>query len=150
MWCPREKTIMSTPEAVEEILAKLAKDVEAAVHALYRNQAGTSTTKVRTENFVDDARKRIAAFVQGDTTPRASGAHQRFSAVELAAPSTGGAGEWTADDVSAVTKCVMAWLPMGPPTSAAADSRCIAAGRELLPSWGERETARAALRKNSK
>jgi hypothetical protein len=53
----------------------------------------------------------------------------------------------TDDDLAALRKCVLAWLPMGAPSQAAADSRCIAAGRELLPSWGEREAARNALAK---
>jgi hypothetical protein len=36
---------------------------------------------------------------------------------------------------------------MGAPSQTAPDSRCIAAGRELLPNWGEREAARNALAK---
>jgi len=31
--------------------------------------------------------------------------------------------------------------------SATPDSRCVAAGREMVPTWGDREQARAALRK---
>jgi hypothetical protein len=43
----------------------------------------------------------------------------------------------------------MAWLPMGAPADASAQSRCIPAAKELAPSWGEREKARTALKRAS-
>lgn len=140
----------SIPEAVEEILAKLAKDIESAVHAMYRREVGANTAQVHTEHFVTDARERIAAFMKS-TTPSAqtAGAPPRFSAV-IAASSIAGDGTdagWSPEEAAAVTKCLMAWLPLGSPSSAAPDSKCMAAGKELLPTWGERELARGAVRK---
>lgn len=145
----------STPEAVDEILAKLAKDVESAVHSMYRREVGPSTAQVRTEHFVSDARERIGAFLKslppgsalGQRAP--SGPAARFSAANAASSSSGdGAdGGWSVEEAAAVNKCLTAWLPIGPPSSAKPDSRCMAPGRELIPTWGERELARNAVRK---
>ena len=138
----------ATPEAVEEVLAKLAKDIESAVHALYRRQVGPSTAQVRTEHFVADARERIAAFLKSSPAPSTSGAQPRFTQalVPSAPPGDAGTG-WTVDEAAAVTKCIVAWLPAWSPSSAKPDARCMAPGRELIPTWGERELARQAARK---
>lgn len=142
---------MSTmPEAVEGILAKLAKDVEQAVHAMYRRQAGPDTTMVRTEHMVRDAADRVASFLKSTPAAPAPGAPpQRFTASVVASSiaAEGTEGGWTGDEAQAITKCIMAWLPMGSPTSAKPDSRCMAPGKELIPTWGEREIARQAVRK---
>lgn len=139
-----------TPEAVEEILAKLAKDIEAAVHSMYRGNVGQDTAQVRTEHFVTDARDRITAFLKSSPSANVPGAPpQRFTAA-VAASSVGGDGgdaRWSADEAAAVTKCLMAWLPLGLPASAEPDSKCLPSGKELLPTWAERELARAAVRK---
>jgi hypothetical protein len=139
----------STPEAVEEILARLARDIEKAVHAMYRSEAGASTTQVRTEHFVSDASDRIGAFLKSTPSAAGAGPTPRFTAAVVASSISGdGAdGDWSADEAAAVTKCIMAWLPIGPPSSAKPESRCLAPGKELLPSWGEREVARNAVRK---
>jgi hypothetical protein len=137
------------PDSLDAILTKLARDVESAVHAMYRRQAGPSTTQVRTDQMVRSARDRIASI---GAPPRASapaGPAPRFSAAVTASAIAGAAAsaEWTADEATAVTKCVLAWLPLGSPASAKPDTRCLPPGRELIPTWGERETARQAVRK---
>lgn len=139
-----------TPEAVEEILTKLAKDIEAAVHSMYRGQVGTNTAQVRTEHFVTDARERIAAFLKSMPSANVPGAPpQRFTAAVTASTVAAAAGDagWSAEEAAAVTKCLMAWLPLGLPSNAEPDSKCLASGKELLPTWAERELARAAIRK---
>jgi hypothetical protein len=138
-----------TPEAVDEILAKLAKDVEKAVHSMYRSEVGVNTTQIRTEHFVTDARDRIGAFLKSSPAAAAGAAPPRFTAAVAASSISGdGAdGGWSADEAAAVTKCIMAWLPIGSPSSAKPESKCMAPGKELLPSWGEREVARNAVRK---
>ena len=139
-----------TPEAVEEILAKLAKDIESAVHSMYRGQVGANTKQVRTEHFVSDAVDRISAFMKSSPSAQVPGAPPpRFTAA-VAASSLAGDGsdaDWSTDEAAAVTKCLTAWLPMGAPSSADPDSKCLPSGKELLPTWGERELARAAVRK---
>lgn len=137
------------PVAVEEVLARLAKDVEAAVHAMYRREVGPTTAQVRTEHFVRDARDRLAAFLQSTAAPPVSGVHPRFKAVSAATALPAGSPDagWSADEAAAVMKCIMGWLPIGSPTSAKPDTRCVAAGSQLLPTWAEREAARLALRK---
>ena len=141
------------PDSLEAILAKLAKDVENAVHAMYRRQAGPNTTQVRAERFVLEARDRIAGSANARVAAP-SGALPRFTGAAVAGAvgstvgstgeSTGEAAGWTADEAAAVTKCIRAWLPMGAPSSAAPESRCVAPGRELIPLWRERELARQA------
>ncbi len=135
------------PDALEAILAKLAKDVEIAVHTLYRRQAGPDTTQVRTERFVREARDKIAG-VASATGVTPTGSYPRVTpSVASPAQAAGGSVSWSPDETAAVTKCVLAWLPMGSPSSATPDSRCIAPGRELIPLWGEREMARQAVKR---
>ncbi len=139
-------SINTDPNSLEGILRKLAKEVEVAVHTMYRREAGAGTMQVRTERFVFEARDRIAAATGASGAP-VPVAQRRFTPV-VAASAVEGAGtsaEWTADEAAAVTKCILAWLPMGPPAAAAPDSRCIAPGRELIPLWREREAARQAV-----
>ncbi len=74
----------------------------------------------------------------------------RWSAPSVAAPVVAGSAfGWGSDDSEAVMKCINAWLPMGGPTSTAPDTKCIAAGKMLLPTWAERERAREAVRRLS-
>jgi hypothetical protein len=122
-------------ETLDTVLAKLVKDVEMAVHALYRGDVRQQTAKAKTEVHRQVARKVLASLV-GNGRP---------SGAVLTAPAAG--GELSADEVAAITRCIMAWLPMGPPTDAAESSRCVPAGRELAPSWGDRERAHQAMRR---
>ncbi len=132
-------------DAIEDVLDKLAKNVEAAVHALYRGDMRQATAKVRTSSFVREAVEALRAQAAGSAAPPAPA--PRVSA-QFSAPSVAGASVgWTREDGEAVMKCVMAWLPMGSPSSAAPDSKCVAGGRDMVPAWGERERARAALKK---
>jgi len=128
---------MSTQqETLDTVLAKLVRDVEMAVHAIYRGDVRQQTAKAKTEVHKQAARTALASLVA--PSGRTSGA-------VLTAPADG--GELSADEVAAITRCIMAWLPMGAPSSANDGSRCVPAGRELAPSWGDRERARQALKR---
>lgn len=131
----------------DEVLDRLARDVELAVHALYRGEVRQATAKARTGHLVRDAAAalRVRSAVIPDPVDPAGSESARTPATS---PSVAGAAlGWTREDGEAVMKCVTAWLPMGTPSSATPDSKCIASGREMVPTWGERERARAALRK---
>lgn len=130
-------------DAIDEVLDRLARNVEAAVHAMYRGDVRQQTAKVRTGQLVreaaDDLRVRI-----GVPTPSARPAvANRPAALSVAGAAVG----WSREEGEAVMKCVTAWLSMGPPSSTPSDSRCIASAREMVPTWGERERARGALKK---
>ena len=120
-------------EQLNAIIDKLVKDVELAVHAMYRGDVRQNTAKARTDGHRRAAYEALRPLIS--TTAAASPSMQ-------ASPSS-----LSATDVTVITRCIMAWLPMGAPSSAASDSRCIAAGRELLPTWGEREQAREAVKR---
>ena len=65
----------------------------------------------------------------------------------VSAPALAGAQfGWTKEDSDAVMKCINAWLPIGGPQSTAPDTLCIAPGKMLIPTWGERERAREAVK----
>jgi hypothetical protein len=139
---------------IDQILEKLAKDVEAAVHALYRGEVRANTAKARTGHIVQDARAKVAnaigAAAQAVTgepvrrpTPVATSPRPSVSAPMVA----GAAFGWSKEESDAVFKCINAWLPMGGPNSTAPDTLCIAPGRMLIPTWGERERAREAVKK---
>jgi hypothetical protein len=134
---------MAAPD-IDPILEKLARDVEAAVHAMYRGEVRQLTARARTDSIVRDAKAALQAAGAGAApampSPRPS----------VAAPMVaGGALGWSKDEGEAVMKCINAWLPMGPPRDAAPDSKCIPAARELTPTWAQRERAREAVRRTA-
>ncbi len=137
---------------LDQVLEKLARDVEAAVHALYRGETRQETAKARTDHLVDDAKAAAAAIASGETalprrpsraTPISVSPRPSVSAPSMAGASVG----WTNEDSDAVLRCINAWLPVGGPASTAPDTKCIAAGRMLIPTWGVRERARAAVKR---
>ena len=133
---------------LEQVLDKLVRDVETAVHALYRGQVRQQTVKAKTEGFRKAARDALAALLGAGPAAPAAPAPARDVGATTGRYSVVGS-KLNPDEVAAITRCIMAWLPMGDPKAAAPDSRCVPAGRELLPSWGDREKAHAALRRAS-
>ena len=123
-----------TSEAqLNSIIEKLVKDVELSVHAMYRGDVRQNTARARTDTHRRAAYEALRPLV-ADGAPSAS------------APAVGG-GTLTAAEATAIMRCVMGWLPMGAPNAAAPESRCVAAARELFPTWGERELARQAVKR---
>jgi hypothetical protein len=137
---------------LDQILEKLAKDVEAAVHALYRGEMRQNTAKARTGHLIQDARAKVANAlgeaadaVGGGRRPTPIATSPRPSA---SVPAIAGAEHgWSREDSDAVLRCINAWLPMGGPNSTAPDTLCIAPGKMLIPTWGERERAREAVKR---
>ncbi|MGH7654190.1 MAG: hypothetical protein ACREN6_05955 [Gemmatimonadaceae bacterium] len=141
------------PENIDDILAKLAKDVENAVHSMYRGEMRQHTAQARTGQYVLDAQGKVAealgaasAAVSGVVPGPAPVATSPRPSV-FAPVSAGAAVGWTTEESDAVLKCITAWLPMGGPQSTPPDTLCIAPGKMLIPTWGERERAREAVRK---
>ena len=133
-------------DPIDTVLEKLAKDVEMAVHALYRGDVRQETANARTGHLVRDAAARLRTSAPPATVVTQDGAVSPLTPASR--PSIAGTAlGWTDAEGEAVMKCVTAWLPMGPPKTAAPDSKCIAAGREMVPTWSERELARGAVRK---
>ncbi len=121
---------------VDEVLATLVRDVVAAVHAMYRGEVRQQTAKLKTAEQRSTARKALLNLV---TLPQ--------PAPNGTEPSPVAVTDLSPDEVAAITRCIMGWLPMVDPKSAPPDSRCIPGAREIAPSWGEREKARLALRR---
>lgn len=123
-----------TSEAqLNSIIEKLVKDVELSVHAMYRGDVRQNTARARTDTHRRAAYEALRPLV-GD------------GAAAVSAPAAGGAA-LSAAEATAIMRCVMGWLPMGAPNAAAPESRCVAAARELFPTWGEREMARQAIKR---
>lgn len=122
--------------AVDQVLDKLARDVEASIHAFYRGDVRQHTQRVKTDTFIREARQALQPLLVNTpmTTPGGSVAATGTSPI-------------SPDEVAAATRCIMGWLPMGIPTQASPQSRCIPAAKEVAPTWGEREKARLALRR---
>lgn len=173
---------MATPE-IDRILEKLVRDVELAVHALYRGEVRQDTQRARTGHLLSDARLALGAAVGRATPPpgmravtptgplaaipggpmaatptgqvRAIPTGQTSAIPAMVVPrptvstprNAGVVPGWTTEQRDAVVKCINAWLPMGGPASTAPDTKCIAAGKMLVPTWGEREVAREAVKK---
>ena len=140
-----------TQSDIDQILDKLVKDVEAAVHALYRGEVRQDTVKSRTGHLAQEARAALEVALREIplvARARTSGPAAASPRPSVSAPMLAGADfGWTKEDSDSVLKCIMAWLPMGGPASSAPDTKCIAPGRMLLPTWGERERAREAVRR---
>ena len=120
--------------AIDQILDKLVKDVEASVHSFYRGDVRRNTQRIRNDSVRNHARQQLLALVPGGG-----------AAPESAAPSAGAA--LTREEIEAATRCVTAWLASGGASSASPGSRCIPAARELAPTWAERERALLALKR---
>jgi hypothetical protein len=124
---------------LDEVLDKLVRDIEAAVHAMYRGSIRQQTAKLKTDAQRAAARQALlgllgnSAAVTGGTTDAST-----FPIASL-----------SSDEVAAITRCITGWLPMGAPNAATPNSRCISGARELVPTWGEREKARLAVRRAS-
>jgi hypothetical protein len=117
---------------LDQVLDKLAHDIESSIHAFYRGDVRQNTQRVKTDTFVREARHALQPLLGGESA--------------ASAPAVAG-GVLTADEVAAATRCVMAWMPMGAPNMASPQSRCVPAAKEMAPTWGEREKARLALRR---
>jgi hypothetical protein len=128
-------------QQIEQILDKLIREIEGSVHAFYRGDVRQHTQRIKTDTFRIAAIQSLVALTgDADGAPRP------------ATPSTGvpaAGATLSADESATALRCVMAWLPMGPPNAASAESRCVPGAREMLPSWGEREKARVALTRSA-
>jgi hypothetical protein len=136
---------MIPPQVVQhldEILDSLVKNVEGSVHAFYRGDHKQNTSQVKSDQFRKLARESLMSLLGGSMTPRPGS-----TLGAMGGGSGGNAGLLEADEVAAITRCIMGWLPMGAPNAASLQSRCVAAAKELSPSWGEREKARTALKR---
>ncbi len=122
---------------LEQVLDKLIREVEGSVHAFYRGDVRQNTQRIKTDSFRNAARDALLPHLDASHAPAANA-----SAVPAAAT-----GSIDAEDVTAATRCVMGWLPIGAPATASPESRCVPAAREMAPTWGERERARLALKR---
>jgi hypothetical protein len=122
--------------SIDQILDKLIQDVESSVHSLYRGDVRQNTQRIRAGSLRNNAKQELLAAIAAtaQTTGPAPTPSKAITTL-------------TAEEVVAATRCVMAWLPIGPSNSAAAGSKCIAAAREVAPTWSERERARLALKR---
>lgn len=142
---------------LDRVLDKLVRDVEQAVHSLYRGDVRQQTARARTDVHRAAARKALQEMLSaGASVAAGAGGHGRGGATtgggappvtSFGPPPVAHAGAISEEEATAIMRCIMAWLPMGAPTSAAPDSRCVPAGKELIPAWAERERAREATRR---
>jgi hypothetical protein len=121
---------------LDQILETLVRDVVAAMHAMYRGEVRQQTAKLKTAGQRAEAR---AALLQLVAVPQPVLADTDPAPVAASALSS--------NEVAAITRCILGWLPMGAPTDSPPESRCIPAAREIAPTWGEREKARLAIRR---
>jgi hypothetical protein len=128
----------SSEAQLNQIIEKLVKDVELSVHAMYRGDVRQNTARARTDTHRRAAYDALRPLISDGSQPTAPPPNGEAA---------GGSGALTAAEATAIMRCVSAWLPMGAPSAAPPDSRCIAAARELFPTWGERELARQAVKR---
>ncbi|MEO7086517.1 MAG: hypothetical protein ABI442_19055 [Gemmatimonadaceae bacterium] len=122
---------------LDQILDKLISDVEMSMHAFYRGEVRQDTQRVRSGRHRVVAREALVALMSNTAHAAGSTVAGEPRSTHALAP----------DEVAALTRCVIAWVPMGAPSTTSPQSRCLPAARELAPSWGEREKAQASLRR---
>jgi hypothetical protein len=132
-------------DRLEEVIKNLVRDVAAGVHAMYRGDIRQQTAQMRMSAFVTQARDALLPLI-GGAGGGISGA-QPTSVGSFRPPASGASANIAAEEAAAITRCVMAWGPMGNPSEATPDSRCVPGAKELVPSWGDREKAREAIRR---
>jgi hypothetical protein len=128
---------MSDAAAIDRVLEKFMREIESSVHAFYRGDVRQNTQRIKTDTFLRDARQALLALMPetAGAAPAAAGAAPSGSARPAMAP----------EELASAMRCIMGWMPMGAPTTASPESRCVPAAREMTPTWGERERARQAL-----
>jgi hypothetical protein len=131
-------------DKLDEVIKNLVRDVAAGVHAMYRGDIRQQTAQVRMNGFVTQAREALLPLLAGSSGGLGL---QPTSVGSLQPPLSSAAESLAAEESAAITRCIMAWGPMGNPSEAAPDSRCAPGAKELVPSWGDREKAREALRR---
>jgi hypothetical protein len=132
-------------QQLEDILEQLVHNVEASVHAFYRGDHRQNTVQAKSDQHRKAARDALLPLLgssNATTTPRPGS-----TLGALGGGSSGNAAVLAPEEIAAITRCIMAWLPMGAPADASPQSRCIPAAKELAPSWGERERARLGLKR---
>lgn len=130
-------------DKLDEVIKGLVRDVAAGVHAMYRGDIRQQTAQMRMSAFVAQARDALLPLLGGSGGAAAMNPTSVGSLQPPARPSEA----LSADEAAAITRCIMAWGPMGSPSAAETDSRCAPGAKELVPSWGDREKAREALRR---
>jgi len=131
-------------DRLDEVIKALVRDVAAGVHAMYRGDIRQQTAQTRMSAFVTQAREALLPLLTGGGV---SPAPLRPTSVGMLQPPAPGSGALSAEEAAAITRCVMAWGPMGNPSEATPESRCVPGAKELVPSWGDREKAREAIRR---
>jgi hypothetical protein len=131
-------------DKLDEVIKNLVRDVAAGVHAMYRGDIRQQTAQVRMSAFVAQAREALLPLL---TSAGAPPAPLHPTSVGTFQPPMLASGPLTAEEAAAITRCVMAWGPMGSPSEATPDSRCVPGAKEMAPSWGDREKAREAVRR---
>jgi hypothetical protein len=141
-------------DKLDEVIKNLVRDVAAGVHAMYRGDIRQQTAQVRMSAFVAQAREALlpllgrSGAVSGLQPRQVGSLLQPRQVGSLQPPAAAGSSAMLAsEEAAAVTRCIMAWGPMGNPSEATPDSRCVPGAKELVPSWGDREKAREALRR---
>src|SRR4051794_23852333 len=103
---PRDKGATMIPSQVaqqlDEILDQLVKNVEGSVHAFYRGDHKQNTGQVRSDQYRKVARESLLAMLGGSMTPRPGA-----TLGALGGGSSGNAGVLEADEVAAITRCIM-------------------------------------------
>ena len=131
-------------DKLDEVIKNLVRDVAAGVHAMYRGDIRQQTAQVRMNAFVTQAREALLPLL---ASPSGLAPLQPTSVGAFQPPVSAASGALSAEEAAAITRCIMAWGPMGNPSEAAPDSKCAPGAKELVPSWGDRERAREALRR---
>ena len=92
-------------EQLNTIIDKLVKDVELAVHAMYRGDVRQNTAKARTDGHRRTAYEALRPLIATNASPPPNMPGSRTAI--------------SADEATSITRCIMAWLPMGAPSTAA-------------------------------
>ena len=132
-------------DKLDEVIKNLVRDVAAGVHAMYRGDIRQQTAQVRLNGFVTQAREALLPLLAGGSG--AAAPLQPRSVGSFQPPVAAGTSALSSEEAAAITRCIMAWGPMGNPSEAAPDSKCAPGAKELVPTWGDRERAREALRR---
>src|SRR5689334_3557788 len=96
---------------LDQILDKLITDVEASVHAFYRGDVRQDTQRAKSSRQKGAAREALLALMGSGS----AGSPDVASNGRSLSP----------DEVAAITRCVIAWLPMGAPSTTSPQSRCL-------------------------
>src|SRR6185436_1890482 len=113
---PVGATMSQAAQQLDDVLDQLVRNIEASVHAFYRGDHRKNTVQTKSDQHRKAARDALLPLLVNGAVSGAPRAGATLG--QLGGGTSGNAAMLAPDEIAAITRCIMGWLPMGVPTDA--------------------------------